>query len=55
MILVYNMHAMVASVSATMSCLNRCLPNPKLVINFIYLFKEISNVIFGVHKSLSEF
>ncbi len=34
-------HPKVASVPATMSCLNRCLPNPKLLINFIYLFKEI--------------
>ncbi len=39
----------------TMSCLNRCLPNPKLLINFIYLLKEIQNVIFGLNKSFSEF
>ncbi len=25
----------------TMSCLNRYLPNPKLLINFIYLLKEM--------------
>ncbi len=45
----------VASMPATMSCLNRCLPNPKLLINFIYLLKEIQNVIFGLDKSFSEF
>ncbi len=48
-------HPRVASVPATMFCLNRCLPNPKLLINFVYLFKEIQNVIFGLNKSFSEF
>ncbi len=48
-------HPRGASVPATMSCLNRCLPNPKLLINFIYLFKEIQNVIFGLNKSFAEF
>ncbi len=48
-------HPRVASVPATMSCLNICLPNPKLLINFIYLLKEIRNVIFGLNKSCSEF
>ncbi len=28
-------HPRMASAPATMSCLNRCLPNPKLLINFI--------------------
>ncbi len=44
-----------SSVPATMYCLNICLPNPKLLINFIYLLKEIRNVIFGLNKSCSEF
>ncbi len=48
-------HPRVASVPATISCLNRCLPNPKLLVNFIYLLKEIHNVIFGLNKSFSEF
>ncbi len=43
-------HPRVAFVQATMSCLNRCLPNPKLLINFIYLLKEIQNVIFELNK-----
>ncbi len=48
-------HPRVASLPAAMSCLNRYLPNPELLINFIYLFKEIENVIFGLNKSFSEF
>ncbi len=38
-------HPRVASVPATMSCLNRCLPNPKVLINFIYLLKQIQIII----------
>ncbi len=48
-------HPRVASVHATMSCLNRCLPNPKLLINFTYLLKYIQNIIFGLNKLFSEF
>ncbi len=48
-------HPRVVSVPVIMSCLNRCLPKPKLLINFIYLLNEIENVIFGLNKSFSHF